>query len=507
MDRYWKKFGRWMPLLAFALITAMVVAQMVLPSEDSEDRDRTFYGADASSGFQAPGNGTGGNGTGGQIEKDTTSGGKVFSDTDKAVILIIFIATYIMIFSEKVHRTTAAMCGAIAVLLYGEYQEVFSEAEIFGLVKIDIIGLLMGMMMLVGILSRTGFFEFVAVKMAVYSRGRPWKLYLLLGVSAAFLSMIVDNITTVLLMVPLIIEITNKLHISPKPLFIGVAILSNIGGLGTMIGDPPNILIASYADLTFIDFIVHLLPAALVLLAAALLYSKFVYRGWSRTEPERVEEVLEMDAWSVLRDPKGMKVNVAILLGTIFFFFIHEPLGITPAAVALAGGGVALFVSRIDPYRALGAVEWPTLMFFASLFVLIGAVEDIGMMDSVASGIETVSGSDMIIAAMMILWISAFLSSFLDNVPLAAALIPVILRMGAGGMEIGLLWWALAMGVMLGGNASPVGSTAGVIVTGLSDKFGHRITMREWVVVNLPLAIITLSIASLVLVVQGWYFY
>ena len=416
---------------------------------------------------------------------------------DEWVVLTIFAFSYVLIFSEKVHRATAALLGALLVVGYLMTQNELSEGEALAVVEFDLILLLFGMMVVVGVLAETGFFSFVAVAASQRSKGNAWVLLCFLALATGFLSMVVDNLTTIILMVPVTMEIATTLEIDPVPLLLSEAMISNIGGVGTMVGDPPNVVIASYTELGFNDFIIHLMPPVLLTMLISLIILRVVYHKWIHSVSSSVSKIMEKDPYEEITDPAAMKRTLVILGLTVLLFIGHDFLGISPAMVALIGATATLLVNLADPERIMHQVEWSALLFFAGLFVLIGCVDKVGLLKEVAAWIEGHAGNDALLATLLILWISAVLTAFVDNIPMTMAMAPVILHMGDMGFEANPLWWALALGVGFGGNATPIGSSAGIIAVGLSERSGFPISLKDWMKVGIPLTLVGLLISTL----------
>lgn len=426
---------------------------------------------------------------------------------DEWVILIIFLTTYILIFSEKISRTTAALTGAMVSMGYGIHRGFIVESDALLFIKFDVIILLMSMMIMVNILLDTGFFGYVAVKLTQMSNGNVGHLIIFLGLGTAFLSMIVDNVTTIILLIPVTIEISKKLEMNPVPFLLSEAILSNVGGVGTMIGDPPNIIIASYSELTFNDFLFHLLPPVLVSGFLIVLLIRFLYKDWICQGNNCMGTLLTLDPDREITDPITMRNTLMILTVVFSLFVFHDFLGVSPAFIAISGAGATLLVNYYDPEKVLKNVEWSVLIFFASLFILVGAMDAVGFMEDLANWTLDIAGENELIAVVIILWMTAVITAFMDNIPFTAAIAPVIVYIGdIGEMNIEPLWWAVALGVGFGGNATPIGSSAGLITVGISSKFGYDITMKEWLKIGLPSSIISLSIAT-VFIVLFWDFY
>ena len=410
------------------------------------------------------------------------------------VTLIIFIISYIMIFSGKIDRTTAALFGVFLMLTAGYAMHFMNFEEALDYVDWQVILLLFGMMTFVGQLARTGFFKYLGIKAIKLSKGNPWLIFVYLSLITTFVSMLIDNVTTILLMIPLTIEIAELLDINPVPVILGEAVLSNVGGVATMIGDPPNILIAYASGYSFNDFIIHLFLPVLAILGVGLLISRILYKDWIKTKAKNVEELMNLNPEDYVKDRKTMHYLLIILLGMVFFFALQGYLQISPAFVALVGGTLALLLTLEDPKKAFEAVEWSTLVFFIGLFILVGGLDKTGLLNDLAEGLSSIS-SNPVVAAAIILWVSGITSSFVDNIPITAAFIPVVGVM-TETYHTGLLWWALALGVGLGGNITPIGSSAGVVSLSLSKRYGYTIGNNDWFKFGGIVGIITLLIAT-----------
>ena len=419
----------------------------------------------------------------------------VKTEIAQIVALIIFIISYILIFSGKIDRTTAALLGVFLLVSSGYILHFMTFEKALEDVDWEVILLLFGMMTFIGQLAKTGFFRYLGVKSIKLSRGKPWLLFLYLTLITTFVSMVIDNVTTILLMIPLTVEVAELLEIYPIPLILGEAVLSNVGGVATMIGDPPNIIIAGYSGYTFNDFLIHLFPPVILALIVSIILGKIIYRRWVNTKPKNVEKLMEMDPKKYIKKPKIMKALLFLLLLMIIFFGLESYTGISPAFVALAGGAISLLITMEDPKKAFESVEWPTLVFFIGLFILVGGLDETNLLRDFAQELSTISPSPLIMA-VVILWISAITSSFVDNIPITAALSPVIGVM-SGIYHTGFLWWALAMGVGIGGNLTPIGSSAGVISLSLSKRYGYEITNREWFGMGMVTGVASLVVCTL----------
>lgn len=422
--------------------------------------------------------------------------------------LVIFGSTFFFILTERIHRTVIAFFGAIAMILAGGYFHFYTPHDALGAIDFNTIGLLFGMMILVSMLEKTGLFQYLGIYTAKKTKGNPWLLMLALGTITAVLSMILDNVTTIILIVPVTIIIAEMLRINPVPILMSEALLSNIGGTGTLIGDPPNIMIGSAAAYSFNDFLVHSLPVVLLAWFATLLLFRIVYRNDIKKAPERVEELMQMDERHAIKDPDTLKKLLIVFAITIALFFLHGVLHLPPALVALIGASLGLIVvsPKKDPQEIIEKCELSVLLFFASLFMLVGGLEHAGILEHVATLLTAGVENNLLLTAIIILWASALLSAIVDNIPLTVAMIPIITYLAGTGVDVDLLWWALVFGVGFGGNGSPIGSTAGVIVVAKSEKTKNPISFIDWIKQGAPTMILTLLVATGALIVATPYF-
>lgn len=413
------------------------------------------------------------------------------------VALIIFSVTLYLVFSEKLNRTIASLAGAVAMVAAGLLLGFYTERKAVDSVDVETIGLLLGMMILVSLLEPTGFFQYLAIQAARFSKGKPLRLLVLLGSVTTLLSMFLDNVTTVVLIVPVTILISEILGISPTPLLMAEALLSDTGGIATLIGDPPNMLIASASGLTFNDFLVHSMPIVLVVWFAALLLLGYLFRSELTKLPADPTIILSLDPHAALNDWKTARRVLVILGIAILFFFMEGLLHVSPAFIALSAAAVALVWIHPDIRRTLEHIEWSVLVFFMSLFVLVGGLEAAGVLHAIANIILQLSEANPLALGVGLLWLVAALSAVVDNVPITIAFIPVIQELGASGVNIAPLWWALAFGAGLGGNGTIIGSTANVVVASLSERTRFPITSALWNRRGLPVMLATLIIATI----------
>ncbi len=409
----------------------------------------------------------------------------------------IFVFMYAVIVSEKIHRTVAAVIGALAMILVG----ILSFDTALAHVDFNTLGLLVGMMVLVGITSHTGLFDYVAIRAAQAAKAEPRRILVYLGLITAVFSGFLDNVTTVLLMVPVTFSITQKLHMSPKPFLLTQIIASNVGGTATLIGDPPNIMIGSAVkELTFNDFIINLAPIALLCLVVVMVIVEWLYRRQLVTQPELQAEVMAMDASKQLKNRALLWKSLFVLGLTILGFFTHSMFHVESAVVALTGGFLLLLLAGGSHHlveSSMKAVEWATIFFFIGLFIAVGGLIETGIIGDLAAKAVEVTGGDVTATALLVLWLSAIVSSVLDNIPFVATMIPLIQGMGAMGISnLDPVWWSLALGACLGGNGTLVGASANLIVAGMAQERGVRITFLHYLRVGFPLMLLTIAIST-----------
>ncbi|MCX7706509.1 MAG: ArsB/NhaD family transporter [Anaerolineae bacterium] len=416
--------------------------------------------------------------------------------TTMAIAGVIFAAAIALILSERVHRTIISLVGASAMLAFGMLTGFYTQHQALEAIDFNTLGLLMGMMVMVGLLQQTGFFQYIAILLGKRSRGKPWLLLIILAAATSVLSMFLDNVTTVVLIVPVSILIAELLGITPVPLLMAEALLSNIGGMATLVGDPPNVLIGSAAGLTFGAFLEYLAPLALVAWGAALAVLLFVFRRELVQPALNAGSLSQLDEQRALTDPINARKILIVLGLMILFFFLEGPLGLEPATIALSGAGLALLWVRPDVDGTLRHVEWSVLLFFAGLFVMTGGLRAAGLLGLVARSTVSLAIHHPLLASLTLFWVAAILSALVDNIPFTVALIPVILELGTLGVNVRPLWWALALGAGLGGNGTPIGATANVVTVALSSRTHTPITLRIWLRSGLPVTLVTCVLIS-----------
>lgn len=410
---------------------------------------------------------------------------------------LIFIVCLALIFTDKLNRAIAALGGAVIMVVLGLVLGFYSEEEAVASVDANTLGLLLGMMILVALLEPTGFFQYLAVWVARLSKGRPVRLLVLLGAVTSIMSMFLDNVTTVVLIAPVTILICEILGLNPQPFLISEALLSDTAGVSTLVGDPPNVLIASAAGLSFVDFLTHALPIVIVVWLIALFMIRLLFRKELAVIPENSDAVLEFNPNEALKDRKTAVKVLIVIGGAILLFLFEEFLHIRPSLIALGAAAAGLIVVQPDINALLKRVEWDVLLFFGALFVMVGGMEQAGVMRELSSLITKGGSLPPVVLGLVLLWVVAIASAFIDNIPITIALIPVVLDLAAAGINPNPLWWALAFGAGFGGNGTIIGSTANVVVASLSERTRHPITPAIWNKRGLPVMLATCAAASI----------
>lgn len=395
---------------------------------------------------------------------------------------VIFLLTFTAILTERIHRTVIGLFGAVVMVALGMIFGFYDPGLALHAIDFNTIGLLLGMMIIVAILERTGFFQYLAILAAKKTKGDPWKLVVVLGTVTTLVSLILDNVTTVVLIAPVTIIIARLLKISAVPILMAEALLSDTGGVATLVGDPPNIMIGSAAGFTFNDFLFHVAPIVVVAWFVTLLVLKIVFKKELANKPQNIDKLMEMNEKDALTDLKTCKIILGVLSLVTVLFFIHHTVHMPPSMVALIGAAIALLLvsPKKDPQPILEKVEWSVLLFFAALFVIVGGMEHAGAIGILANKMAELASGNLVVAAVLIMAISAVASAAVDNIPFTMAMIPVILHLESQGVPVNILWWSLALGVGFGGNGTPIGSTANVVVVAKSEQTDDPITFMRW---------------------------
>ena len=414
------------------------------------------------------------------------------------IAIVIFLVTMAAIMTEKLHRTVAAVAGALLLILTG----VLSVESGFSYVDLNTLGVLIGMMLFVAVVKNSGIFEYIAIKAAKIAKGRPWPLMVLFALITAVLSAFLDNVTTVLLIGPMTLAITSMLRINPIPFFMTQIMASNIGGTATLIRDPPNIMIGSAAGLSFTDFITNTGVAVLFVLAATIVCFYFIYGRKLHVEPEAMDSILQLDENKAIKDRSLLIKSVVMILLVVFGFVFHSQLHLESCTIALTAAAVMLLIGRQDVEEIVAGVEWTTILFFTGLFIVVGGLQETGVIQILANGLMDLTEGHMTLTILLILWVSAIVSSFLDNIPFVATLIPLILTMQSSGVDVTPLWWAVSLGACLGGNGTLIGASANVVLSGISNRHGFPITFASYFKVGFPLMLVSVAISTVFLLLR-----
>ncbi|SHJ82097.1 ArsB/NhaD family transporter [Tepidibacter formicigenes] len=411
---------------------------------------------------------------------------------------IIFISTYIFIISEKIDRTAISFLGASFLLLFG----ILTEEEALHFIDFNTIGLLVGMMIIVNILKTTGLFQYIAIKSAKISKGDPLKIMIIFCFITAILSAFLDNVTTVLLIAPVTLVITDTLKLNPIPFLVPQILSSNIGGTATLIGDPPNIMIGSAANIGFLDFILNTGPISLIILIITVYLFKFMYKNQLIVDEDVKKKIFEFDEKLALKDKNLLIKCLSILSLVVIGLMTHQYVGFESSSVALIGASIMMVISKANVEEVLHSIEWTTIFFFMFLFILVGGLEKVGVINHIAEIIVSFASDNLFLASIVLIWTAAILSSFLDNIPFVATMIPLIERISLlSDINVMPLWWALSLGACLGGNGSLIGASANVIVAGILKKNNHELSFIEYFKVGFPLMILSIILSTIYLMI------
>ena len=408
--------------------------------------------------------------------------------------VVIFIAAYALIASDKVPKSAVAMGAGALMILIG----ILDQHQAFEHIDLNVILLLVGMMVLAGIVRHTGAFQALAILAARWTGGDGLRLMLALSLITAVLSAFLDNVTTVILIAPITIFVASRLGLNPVPFFIAEVLASNVGGAATLIGDPPNILIASAGNLDFAEFAAHMTPPAVVSTGLVLVAVRWMFRSRLVADPQRAAALATLDPADAITDRRGMYIGLGVLALTITGFMVHGAMGWEPATVAVAGAALLMLLTRPDVHEVYNEVEWASVLFFVGLFMVVGGLVELGVLDAVADFAIELTQGNVGATAFLILWLSAVLSAVVDNIPYTATMLPVVQRLTAEGLNPdNILWWSLAIGADFGGNATIIGASANVILAGISEREGHRIRFVEFMKYGIPVTICTLIIGTI----------
>ncbi len=405
---------------------------------------------------------------------------------------VIFLLTYAIIVSERLHRTTAALMGGLLMILSG----VLSQEAAFHAIDLNVLFLLTGMMIIAHSLSETGLFQWLAVQAVRMGKGHPLVILIMIALITAVASALLDNVTVVVLIAPVTLYVASTLGVSPIPFLITEVMASNIGGAATLIGDPPNILIASRANIDFVRFLINMGPPAMLTLLAYVGVMVVQFRGVMHVPAERRQALMRLETSGLITEPELLIKTLAVLALVLLGFLVHGLLGLEPATIALTGATLLLIWTRRDPHQALQHVEWSTLMFFVGLFIAVEGIVKAGVIAWIAQEMLALTGGRLEVTTMFILWFSALASGIVDNIPYTATMLPIVETLGRA-MPVTPLWWALALGADMGGNLTLVGASANVVVASIAERSGHRLTFGLFLRFGAMTVLISLLISSL----------
>lgn len=419
--------------------------------------------------------------------------------TEQIISIVIFLITMTAIMTERVHRTVAAITGAILLIV----THILTIETSIAYVDINTVGILVGMMLFVAVVKNSGIFEYIAIKSAKIAKGKPVNIMIIFILITTILSAFLDNVTTVLLIGPMTIAITRILNINPIPFLITQIMASNIGGTATLIGDPPNIMIGSAANLGFTDFILNTGLPVIFIIITAIIYFLLIYKKQLVVDEENISKVMEMDENKAIKDKSLMIKSIVLIVLVVIGFIFHSQLQMESCVIALLAAIIMLLIGKQDAEEIILGVEWSTILFFIGLFIVVGGLEETGVIDKLANLLVSATSGNMILTMIIILWASAIISSFLDNIPFVATLIPLILTMQqTGNIDVTPLWWALSLGACLGGNGTLIGASANVVLSSISSKNGYPITFKHYMKIGFPLMIISIIISSIYLLIR-----
>lgn len=407
------------------------------------------------------------------------------------VAAAIFVGTYVLIASDRIHKTVAALLGGVLMIVLGVVQ----QAEAFAAIDLNVIFLLLGMMVIANVMQQTGVFQWLAIRAIRLARGDPWRILVALCLLTAFASAFLANVTVVVLVGPITFFVAAAMRVSPVPYLIAEILASNIGGTATLIGDPPNLLIASAAGIDFTTFLVHMAPVSLLILGGFLVLARVMFGG----EMHRQRAVLaafDLDESMVITDRRRLRISVSVMVLTVGGFLVAQVLGYEPATVALLGATVLFIVAREDPEEIFRGVDWSTLLFFVGLFIVVEGIVAVGIVDAFAGWLFTATGGDTTTAAVVLIWASGLASGVIDNIPYTATLIPVVQDLSGRGLPADPLWWSLALGADLGGNLTLIGASANIVIASLAVKAGHELRFSTFLRYGIPTVVLSLAIAT-----------
>ncbi len=402
----------------------------------------------------------------------------------------IFLLTYALIVSERIHRTISALLGGLAMILF-----VLPQEQAFHAIDWNVIFLLAGMMIIANVIKETGLFQWIALQAVRLGKGDPFRVLVILSVITAVASALLDNVTIVILIAPVTLFVASSLRVNPVPFLIAEILASNIGGMATLIGDPPNILVGSAAGLDFLAFLTNMGPISAIILLVFIGLSRFLFKKELTFHNQDVTTISDIDASGLITDPVLLRKSLIVMAGVFFGFLLHGALHLEPATIALAGATLLMLWSKTNPHDALRDIEWTTLFFFFGLFIMVEALVEVGLIEMVADAVLRLTRGNVALTSMFLIWFSAIASGFVDNVPYTTAMIPIVKSL-TQVMPAEPLWWSLALGPDLGGNLTLVGAAANLVVASLAEQSGHPISFRLFLRYGVITTVMSLTLAS-----------
>ena len=402
----------------------------------------------------------------------------------------IFLLTYALIVSEKIHRTISALLGGLAMILF-----VVPQEKAFHAIDWNVIFLLAGMMIIANILKETGLFQWIALQAVRLGKGDPFRVLVILSLITAVTSALLDNVTIVVLIAPVTLFVAATLRVSPVPYLIAEILASNIGGMATLVGDPPNILIGSAAEIDFVTFAANMGPITVIILLVFIGISRILFQKDLVVYEETVASISDIDTSALITDSILLRKSLIVMAGVILGFLLHGALHLEPATIAMIGATILMLWSKVDPHHSLREIEWTTLFFFFGLFITVEAIVEVGLIEIIADAALRLTGGDVSLTSILLIWFSAIASGIVDNIPYTATMIPIVQSL-AQVMPAEPLWWSLALGACLGGNLTIVGAAANVIVVSLAEKSGHPISFKHFLRYGITTTFMSLVLAS-----------
>lgn len=428
--------------------------------------------------------------------------------TAQILSIVVFVVVMALVVSEKIHRAVAALSGAVVLFAITAISSLGANPiDIInfeaGMESIDFntLGVLCGMMMFVAVVKKSGLFEYVAIKSAKICKGDPWKIMMAFAVITAVFSAFLDNVTTILLIGPMTIMLCRTLKIDATPFLLVEILFSNIGGTSTLIGDPPNIMIGSATGLTFFDFVMYDGPVVVVIMIVLLAVFRFVYGRNLKVEEEDMRAVMALSEQDSIKDRFLFKASIVMIVVVTVAFMAHGALHLESGVIALAAAAIILLISRADLEEIVHDVEWTTIGFFLGLFIVVGGMEHTGVITMVGMWMVDITGGDVVLLMIVLLWGSAILSSILDNIPFVATMIPIISVMAGAGVDVFPLWWAISLGACFGGNGTLVGASANVVLLSIANREGYPISFIKFTKVGFPIMLLTIVISTVYLLI------